>query len=452
MRATFCFLVCGWLAACGGSATTSSTTPARGTDRETTTSSAGTDSSAPVVPLLRDGRRPTPNESREIDRLVTITAETRGLAVARPIEVRIARSEVVAAHLIASIEDEDLVEMVDLYVALGMIAPGTDLVAILSRVVGEQVVGFYDPDLDVLVIREDVMEGLARTGALDPEALITIVHEVIHALQGQHLDLRARMDADQEIDVTDAYQALIEGDATLGMLLVAARLRRLPIDEILASMPVDLEGAIALSSPEESNPAFPTAELGSSPPILRIGLIAPYISGLAFCASLYRDGGIAAIDAAHHRLPATTEQVMHPDKYRSREAADAIDLGSVPELAAAGFEAVSEHTLGELELGIYLGKGSALEFDTAASTGWGGDRVRVLRRGAALSAVLVASFDTEADAIEAERAIGRSTDAGRTFERTGRLLLATHGLDGAALEAIRIRARALAAALPGRNR
>jgi len=448
MRASSLIPVLVVVAACGGndSRTATSSTAQGGTGGGESAAAEATAS----VPILRDSRRPSNAEGIEIGRLVALTAETRGLAVERPIAVRIASTAVVAAHLVSTIDEDELRELVDLYVAIGLLDRGTDVASVLAAVVSEQVVGFYDPDLDVLVIREDVMESFALTGAMDPEALVTIVHEVVHALQGQHLDLRARMDADDDIDFADAYQALVEGDATLGMLLVAAKIRRLPIDEILAAMPIDLDAAIRSTSAGSGH--VETEQLEAAPPIIRIGLVAPYVTGLAFCARLYRDGGLAAIDAAHGARPLSTEQIIHPEKYRSHEAPDAIDLGEIPELSAAGYSVVRDHTLGELELGIYLGRGTAGGFDAAAAAGWGGDRVRVFRRGDALAAMIVASFDTEADAREAEAAIARSTDPTRIIQRIGRVLLAFHGLEGALLDAAKARAVVIANELPRRTR
>lgn len=443
MRAALALFASLALVACGGSSGTNASSGTGSSGTGTSGGEAGGTSDLPLAPIVRDSRPPRDDEAAEIERLVAITAESRGLRVVRPIAVRIASPQVVATHLVSTIEEDMLGEYVDLYVALGLLPPGTDVVALLARITAEQVVGFYDPKLDLLVIRDDVMTGFARTGSLDPEALITIVHEVVHALQGQHLDLRARMDAEQDTDPTDAYQALVEGDATLGMLLVAARIRRLPLDELLQPGMIDLAGAIASTSDAESS-GFPSQELGAAPPILRIGLVAPYVVGLGFCSHLYRERGLAGLDAAHVRVPRSTEQVIHPEKYDADEAPESIGFDGLTELTDAGYRTVMEDTLGELELGIYLGQGTRSGFDAAAGAGWGGDRVRVLRRGQELAAVLVASFDTESDAEEARIAATRVELPDRTIERTGRILLATHGLDAAGVAIARAQAATLA--------
>lgn len=439
MRARLALTLTLCLAACGGSQSAHS-------DASTASGSSGGEASqarrgAPErAALFRATRELDATETTFISRLVGLTSSTRTLAVLRPIVTRIATAQEISRHLISTIEDEDIVELVDLYVALGMLAPGTDVVAIMARVVGEQVVGFYDPDLDVLVVRDDVMRALAGNENVDPEALVTIAHEVIHALQGQHLDLAARMEEEHDTDFDDAYQALVEGDATLGMLLVAARVGGVPFDDIFEGVSTELDFAGGATPAQES------AELSSAPAIIRIGMTAPYIAGLGFCAAIYRRSGYAGVNAAHARRPASTEQVLHPDKYLANELPRTIDLGPLPAIASAGYQNAREDTLGELEVGIYLGRGVRSGIDTVAGAGWDGDRVRLYRRGATLGAVFMMSFDTVHDAVEAEAAAhnGDQPDDGRVVYRTGRVLAVTHGLEASLAATVAARADELA--------
>lgn len=428
-----------FLVACGGTATTQTAeahapgSPTTGAERRAAHRDRNSDD------LFAHSRAPTEPEAAFIAQLVRLTSTVRGLPVRHPVVTRVASAANISRHLISTIDDEDIVDLVDVYVAIGMLEPGTDVVAILARVVGEQVVGFYDPELDVLVVRDDVMAELTGD-SVDPETLVTIAHEIIHALQGQNLELRARMDEERETDFEDAYQALVEGDATLGMLVVAARVSNMPVREVLAAVSTDLDFAgTGMAGPE-------SAELAAAPPILRIGMTAPYIAGLGFCRAIYERVGYAGVDSAHARRATTTEQVMHPEKYFAEEPADRIELGTVEAVDAEGFQTVREDTLGELEVGIYLGRGQAAGIDTAAGAGWGGDRIRLYRRGTELAAIFAASFDTEADAVEAEVAAHRSDalESGRFVIRVGRLLYVARGFPSALNHALRDHAQRLA--------
>lgn len=381
--------------------------------------------------LLSSSRRPSSEEVAVLDRIVDATTRVRNLPLLRPLDIRVADNAAIARHLIEGIEDEEILELVDLYVALGMLAPDDDVVAILGRVVGEQVVGFYDPELDLLVVRSDVVRGLVSGQRVDPETFVTIAHEVVHALQGQHLGLLDRMDREVDVDDDDAYQALVEGDATLSMLAVAGAVAGQPLEALLGGMPstLDLDGGLGSSGSEE---------LSSAPPIVRIGLTAPYVAGLRFCAALHARGGFEAIDAAHRTLPTTTEQLLHPEKFFAGESEESVSLDGLDSIEAAGYQRVREDTLGELEVAIYLGRGTARGLAPEAGEGWAGDRVRVYRRGESVAAVWALRFDTEADALEAEAAAARSDGLGpaRSRARVGRDLFVVHGFDTSLREAV----------------
>lgn len=408
--------------ACGGTTTPQplEARPASGTSPD------ATDTPPRAEPReLGAGFRPLQgSEPRVLEALVARTHQVRGLTPVRPIRARVGGARAIAAHLTSKIEDDDLVDVRDLYVALGMLPPDLDVVAFLAEVTAEQVIGFYDPELDVLVVRDDVMASLV-SGSPDPEALLTLAHEIVHALQGQHLDLLARMEReDATMDEDNAFTSLAEGDATLGMLLVGASIGRVPTARALASLPSSI--AEGLESTGEAEPSV----LDGAPPIIRAGLTVPYVAGLLFCADRYRAGGFRAVDAAHRDLPATTEQVFHPEKYVAGERALPVRIGPMPAIEGAGFALVREDTLGELEVGIYLARGTTEDVDFAGAAGWGGDRVRVVRRGDELGAVFFVSFDTEADAVEAERALASrdAGDVGRLVRRDGRALGIAHGL------------------------
>src|SRR6185369_11702905 len=66
------------------------------------------------------------------------------------------------------------------------------------------------------------------------------------------------------------------------------------------------------------------------PPIIKRSVVAPYLDGLSFVNALRRRGGWPAVAAAWQRLPASTEQVLHLEKFDIREAPE-----SLPALAAS---------------------------------------------------------------------------------------------------------------------
>ncbi len=65
-----------------------------------------------------------------------------------------------------------------------------------------------------------------------------------------------------------------------------------------------------------------TGPLEDMPAVLRETLLFPYTGGLTFTQRLHAGGGWAAVDAAFAKPPASTEQVIHPEKYDSRRGPD----------------------------------------------------------------------------------------------------------------------------------
>jgi hypothetical protein len=171
-------------------------------------------------------------------------------------------------------------------------------------------------------------------------------------------------------------------------------------------------------------------KLDDAPAIVRVTLVAPYLRGLQFIAAVQGRGGWPAVNNAHRRPPATSEQVLHPDKYFGREPGETISVIDTPAVTAAGFERAAEDTLGELELSVYLGQAKASGTNDAAAAGWAGDHLVVYARNGETAVVWWTTWDTDEEAAEAYRA-ARSVSPRRAtarVERKGRSVLIIRGL------------------------
>src|SRR3954469_18195745 len=148
-----------------------------------------------------------------------------------------------------------------------------------------------------------------------------MAHELTHALQDQHFDLR-RFDhwPKGESDSELAAHALIEGDATLAMALYVASnpFRAL---SFLKSM-----GATGIA----------TEELDKAPRALRETLLFPYQEGMSWTRALYKQGGWAEVSKAFTAVPQSTEQVLHPDKYLAHEAPVKVTIPDLTRLLNGG--------------------------------------------------------------------------------------------------------------------
>lgn len=376
-------------------------------------------------------RRPPPAEPTATDRplsgaerdvmasLQAAAVEVRRLPFLHPVVTRVRNAAAITERLSAQMEEEDLAQASEIYEALGLLPEGTDVRELLEGVLGEQVVGYYDPDTEEMVIRDDVMALLLRGGPAAQEPEGVLVHELVHALQDQHHDLGALYDAERTGDASGALRSLIEGDATLAMVVLGARadsVQRLS-QQIAGNVPTLEEMMVDTAMPQGG------MTLSQAPAIVRATLVVPYLAGLGFCTYWASKGGWASIEDQFRSLPESTEQVLHPEKSASGERPVAITL---PELEGLGTEVVDEDTLGELELAVYLGQGRTSGVHADAAAGWAGDRIRVYRGGPMGTAVVwLTLWDDEEEALEAEAAARRVGDGveGHYVRREGSTLV-----------------------------
>jgi hypothetical protein len=368
-------------------------------------------------PVMQGTRRgPSPRETRVIDELMGSAERVRGLAFKQPVPVLVEDRDRITSYVETQIEDEELDRARVVYAALGLLAPDLDVRALLLRLMGEQVVGYYDAEEKHLVVRDDVMRAFGRgedanaeEGSDLSEARIVLVHELVHALQDQHLNLFQNIHAERDTDADNAFHALVEGDATLAMIGYALEREQIPLSR-LTNNPAQIQ---SFSDVVRRSPLAGT-ELEQAPAIIRVPLLSAYVDGLAFCASLHGQGGFEAVNRAHSHPPVSSEQVLHPTRFAESDLPQQLVLPDLPELAAAGYEVVREDTLGELEIGVYFGQGAKEADAKRAAEGWDGDRLRVYRSTKEPPAVVWLSvWDSERDAQEAEVA---AAHVGRQFQ------------------------------------
>jgi hypothetical protein len=166
-------------------------------------------------------------------------------------------------------------------------------------------------------------------------------------------------------DRVSAIQVLSEGDAT-----------SLMFDVVSGSAFNVSEGALRFAL--AASTAF-SAQGPDTPRLLHAALVSPYIDGFAFVQALRQRGDWPAVDAAWHALPATTEQVLHLDKYDAREPALPVAVPALDALGS-GWSLVDHDVLGEQGLRIALEIWTDPARARTAAAGWGGDRYLVASR------------------------------------------------------------------------
>jgi hypothetical protein len=260
-------------------------------------------------------------------------------------------------------------------VALDLLPPQSGLRRLRARLLEDNVAGFYDerPGRKRLYAVSD-----DRT--LTPANQIVLAHELRHALQDQYADVHGAVPASVG-DFDDrrmAYLSLLEGDATL--VMERFLLRRLPgASEALGDLG-DLGGF-----------ALPPNVMPGVPAVLQDQLLLPYVAGRDFARAVWSRGGWNALREAWSRPPASTEQVLHPEKYFAGEGPQPPE----PAYAPPRGRLLNEGVLGEMLTRTLLGEGSE-----AAAAGWGGDLLRVYDVSGRTLLVWTSGWDTPADAGE----------------------------------------------------
>jgi hypothetical protein len=356
------------LSACGSSPSPSSTpaSTAGASSQPTVAPTAAPSTTGPAPPASAASPSASASAADTVAALRAIADDVsaiRQLDWKTPIEPRVIDEAELRRILTGDFEKSGaaarLVDVETLYRGLGAMEGGRSLEDLYLDALASQVLGFYrDTDRTLYIVQ--------RSGGLGPVEEYTAAHELTHALQDQRFGLKTLgLDATEQSDRTLGAQSLVEGDASLaGLYWSQQNLSLADLGEILKAA---------------SEPAAQQA-LDALPPLVREILMFPYVQGLEFVMGLQATGGWGAVDAAYARPPASTEQVLHPERYRAAESPmDVALLGDLAPGLGDGWTLAYEDTLGELGLRTWVAPAPAAGAANAAAVGWGGDRVGLYR-------------------------------------------------------------------------
>jgi hypothetical protein len=318
----------------------------------------------------------------------------RGLDFQRPVPVTLESPAKVAAQLLrtsgAQTDKADLARQARALEELGELPQGTDLYELLRSVEAESVLGFYVPGKPPrrgrLYVRSD--------RGLDPYARVVLSHELTHAVTDQHFDLTHadRLTAADADDRAAAYTGLVEGDATVMMQLYH--------DQVLS--PAE-QAAADRAGAAESSP-----KLDAAPAVLRESLLFPYSAGAAFVRTLYQRGGWEAVNRAYRDPPASTEQLLHVDKYLGqRDAPQDVRIPDLRGRLGQDWRGGTQMEWGEFDTRLLLEGDFPVTTAERAAAGWDGGELRSFQRGNRTAVVLRTVWDSPAEAGEYCTAMAR---------------------------------------------
>lgn len=288
-----------------------------------------------------------------VDSLVPLVEEASGLAFSTPPKWALRNSEQLRDFLQNKFREQLPPEVLNgletAYRLFGFIPDTLQLERLFLDVLLQQVQGFYEPDSATLYLVEDAQLG----------TVITLTHELVHALQDQHLSLDSLLDPRTPNDRLMALQAVLEGQAQFVSF------------SLIAKKQVQEDGFWDLAADETRRAAV--GQLGDLPLVLRESLLFPYLDGARFMA-WWSSGPLADTMPYGPRMPVSTEQVLFPNRYLAGEE-------PVPISFTDSSDAVLyQDGLGEFMIRVLQAQLTGQTRAHANSPmGWNGDRYRAYR-------------------------------------------------------------------------
>jgi hypothetical protein len=281
-------------------------------------------------------------------------------------------------------------------IKLGLVKNDFRLRDYIVQLLREQVAGYYEPKTKEFY--------LAAWLPLSDQKRV-IAHELMHALQDQHFDLRRferwpKGDSDAEL----AAHALVEGEATLVMIQYELEQSgfRLDLNISLTNLMLENDGAEDKQYPIMAN----------APKVLRENLQFPYIYGAGFAQAVLRKGSWPLVNEAYARLPVSTEQILHPEKFLNPDNPTEVKLADALAVLGKGWRQADSDINGEFGYRVLLSEFISKSAAQAAGAGWDGDRYALYENPRTGDVLLVqyTTWDTPGDAQEFLKAYAQRTE------------------------------------------
>jgi len=285
--------------------------------------------------------------------------------------------------------------------ALHVVGDDRTSAAALNDLYDVVVDGYYSPGRIVVVVDDPESPGLG-TGVL--------AHELAHALDFQTVPNRERP---TNRDQREASRAVSEGSANLVERMYRER--------------CETEWD-CIERPPESDRDYDDEAVNDG---LYARFSLAYSVGEEFVSAVYERGGWDAVDEAMRSPPASTEQIVHPERYPDDEPATV----EVPDRSNDEWNPVGSRIVGEATLYVSLWHNDAIEgpdvevtqaqrtglpYTHPAVDGWDGDSLVVYANGDAYGHVFATEWATADDAAAFRDAyVSMLTDEGATEVEPG---------------------------------
>src|SRR5690242_105631 len=338
------------------------------------------------------------------DEILKVVSRLRSLSIKQSVKSSFKTKDEIEQSVIHDLDENTPAEEFEAsqktLIKLGLVSRDFHLRDYVVKLLREQVAGFYEPKT-----KEFYLAAWLPIG----EQKKVMAHELVHALQDQHFNLRRfekwpKGDADAEL----AAHALVEGEATLVMILYdleESGMKGFDITKLGS-----LTERLLDNDSESSDPNYPV--LSAAPRVLRENLQFPYVYGAGFTQAVLKNGSWAGLNNAYTTLPVSSEQIMHPQKYFAHEMPVKIETPDLAPTFGKGWARADTDVNGEFGYFIILSEFLPKFAARAAAAGWGGDRYDFYENKASGANALVqyTTWDTPEDAKEFFAAYSERTE------------------------------------------
>lgn len=246
----------------------------------------------------------------------------------------------------ADFTDEELDELeqsVALLRSLGLVDGEFDLLEVTNNLADEGTLAVYSFEDRTIRVRGTV---------IDVSVEVTLVHELVHALQDQHFDL-GRLSRFETAGEQTGLRAVVEGDATA-------------VEErYLETLPPEQQDAYAALN----DALVDDLPFDDIPEVLIATFAAPYALGAPLVELAHAEGGWRAVDGLLEDPPTTELELLDPQRAMDGFEPVVVD----PPEADDGEEIVDDGDFGALTLYLMLASRIDPLEALLATDGWAGD-------------------------------------------------------------------------------
>jgi hypothetical protein len=325
--------------------------------------------------------------------LVDFVEKDRDLEFQQPVHVdfltpqEYMASSAAEAQKVTEKDRREMGQAVALLRAFGLLEGDVDLLARLTQLSEEGTLAYYDPVTERVTVR-----GTELTMAVKG----TLVHELTHALQDQHFNIKSLSDEDQTMKEAEAagfLRNLVEGDAV--------RVENHWVESL------DEDDQETYS--EESEASSENADLEGIPEVIIASFGTAYSFGNALVEVIGATGGNPSVDAAFRSPPTSDEQIFDAFRYLAKDKPQTV----APPALKAGEQAINgsePQTFGAFMLFVTLAQRLEPVAAMHAVDGWGGDQMVIFEGGGRQCARVHLAADTVADRDEMQSGLQKWVD------------------------------------------